>query len=250
MMEKSMEALMFFLLPFQAIITIYLFAALIPGFVLLRYIYRHDTIEKEDPALLGSLLLQGVFAALASIILEMIGEAVLDTSLSQDSPAYVLVLAFLVVAVVEEGTKFFFLYRRTWHLADFNYTFDGIVYAVFVSMGFALFENVKYVFSYGLSVALPRALLAVPGHMGFAVFMGIFYGRAKRAENLGKKKSKTLNLILGYTAAVFLHGFYDSCAMKGTTLATLLFIAFVAIMYIVVIHLVKKESEKDKPVFF
>ncbi|MFA7190324.1 MAG: PrsW family glutamic-type intramembrane protease, partial [Sphaerochaetaceae bacterium] len=184
-----------------------------------------------------------------SIVLEMVGESLLDLSLSQDSPYYVLVLAFLVVGVVEEGTKFFFLKRRTWKIPDFNYTFDAIVYAVFVSMGFALFENVKYVFGYGLSVALPRAFLAVPGHMGFAVFMGYFYGRAKVAESRGDAKGKTLNLILSYVIAVLLHGFYDATAMMSTSVATILYIVFVVVMYIVVIRLVRKESSDDRRIW-
>ncbi|MDD4007093.1 MAG: PrsW family glutamic-type intramembrane protease [Sphaerochaetaceae bacterium] len=230
-------------------VLIYMAAALLPGFFLLRYIYKKDTVEKEDPKLLGSLLLQGVWAALCSIVLEMVGESLLDLSLSQDSPYYVLVLAFLVVGVVEEGTKFFFLKRRTWKIPDFNYTFDAIVYAVFVSMGFALFENVKYVFGYGLSVALPRAFLAVPGHMGFAVFMGYFYGRAKVAESRGDAKGKTLNLILSYVIAVLLHGFYDATAMMSTSVATILYIVFVVVMYIVVIRLVRKESSDDRRIW-
>ncbi len=94
-------------------------------------------------------------------------------------PAYTILLAFLVVAVVEEGTKFVFLKLRTWRDPNFNFRFDGIVYAVFVSLGFAAFENINYVLGYGLTVALPRAVLAIPAHMGFAVFMGLFYGRGK-----------------------------------------------------------------------
>ena len=115
-----------------------------------------------------------------------------------------------MVAVVEEGTKLFFLKRRSWRDPNFNFMFDGIVYSVFVSLGFAAFENIKYVFTYGLSVAMPRALLAVPGHLGFAVFMGVFYGRAKLCESRGQYFASKVSMAMGYVAAVFLHGFYDS----------------------------------------
>ncbi|MDD4010674.1 MAG: PrsW family glutamic-type intramembrane protease [Sphaerochaetaceae bacterium] len=239
---------MFFILPARLITIIYLLAALVPGFFLLRYVYRKDLVDKESPVLLGKLLLQGVLAALASIILEMAGQVALNLSLSQSNPYYVMAMAFLVVAVVEEGTKFFFLKRKTWNLEDFDYTFDGIVYAVFVSMGFALFENVKYVFSFGLSVAFPRAFLAVPAHMGFAVFMGLFYGRAKMAEARGNKAAKTANLVAGYVSSVALHGFYDACVMKSTALSTTLFVVFVVLMYVVVIRIIKRESRQDRPI--
>ena len=131
----------------MAIISIYILAAVLPAVFLLRYIYKHDTVEKEPPGLLLSLLLMGVLAALASIVLEVIGQKILDANISQDDPYYNIILAFVVVAAVEEGTKFFFLKRRTWNNPNFNYRFDGIVYAVFVSLGFAAFENIKYVFN-------------------------------------------------------------------------------------------------------
>lgn len=242
---------MFFYMPiaFNKIIFIYILAAIIPAIFLMRYIYKHDTIEKEPPGLLWSLVFCGIAAALCSIGLEWLGNIILNIAVSQDSPYYVLILAFLVVAAVEEGCKLFFLKKRTWKDWNFSHLFDGIVYSAFVSLGFAAFENIKYVFSYGLSVALPRALLAIPGHLGFSVFMGIFYGRAKKCENRGHKIGKICNLLFGYLMAVFLHGFYDACAMIGTTKANTVFYIFVAVMYIIVYRLVKHESRKDKPVW-
>ena len=106
----------------------------------------------------------------------------------------------------------------------------------------------KYVFSYGLTVALPRAILAVPGHMGFAVFMGIFYGRAKRCYDWGNGFGCKCNLILGYLFPVFLHGVYDTCCMLGTNRSTLVFVGFVIAMYLIVFRLIRRESRNDGPV--
>ena len=149
-------------------------------------------------------------------------------------PVVAVVPIVVVVAAVEEGMKFWLLKRRTWNHPAFNYRFDGIVYAVFVSLGFAAYENILYVFHYGLSVALPRALLAVPGHMSFAVCMGIYYGRAKLCAGWGDDLNAQRNLWTGYLFSVFLHGVYDACAMIGTMLATVLFVAFVIAMYVIV----------------
>ncbi len=236
---------MFFVLPAAAIFSIYILAAVLPAIFLLRYVYKHDTVDKEPPGLLLSLILMGVIAALLSIVFEMIGEKILNDKVSQDDKYYKIILAFVVVAAVEEGTKFLLMKWRTWNNPNFNYRFDGIVYAVFTSLGFAAFENIKYVFNFGLSVALPRAVLAVPGHMGFAVFMGLFYGRAKMFSDLGRNGAKVFNLLMAYLSAVFLHGFYDACAMIGNTLSTIIFIVFVVVMYIVVIRLIKHESRAD-----
>ena len=64
----------------------------------------------------------------------------------------------------------------------------------------------------------------------------------------GEKAEERANLWLGYIAAVLLHGFYDSCAMINTVASSLIFIAFVIIMYIVVIKKVNKESQNDGPI--
>lgn len=240
---------MHFLLKLPGYVTaIYVLAAVVPAIVLLWYVYRRDRVEREPLGLLLSLLWKGVLAALCSIALETIGQLVLNALVPEGTLLHTLLLAFVVVAAVEEGTKFFFLKRRTWYEYNFNYRFDAIVYSVFVSLGFAAFENIQYVFSYGLSVALPRALLSLPGHMAFAVFMGVYYGRAKLRDNYGQTGAAKSDLMMGYFVAVLLHGFYDACAMIGTTRATILFILFVVVTYIRMFRIVKKESDRDRPI--
>ncbi len=227
---------------------IYILAAVLPAIILMHYIYQQDTIEKEPMSLLMSLLFFGVVAAILSGILERAGTTLFNVLLNPDTRLYTILFAFLVVAAIEEGTKFILLKWRTWGDPNFNYRFDAIVYAVFISLGFAAYENIQYVLHYGLSVALPRALLAVPGHLVFAVIMGLFYGRAKLAESRGQDFGTVLNLRLAYLAAVLLHGFYDACAMVGTSTAILLFVVFVLSMYLLVYRLIKRESASDEPV--
>ena len=228
---------------------IYIAAAVIPAAFLMKKIYNMDSYEKEPPQLLKACVIRGVFAALLAIVLEIIGQTAMGMAkITPESKLYVMILAFGVVAVAEEGAKMFFLYRLTWRDPNFNYRFDGIVYSAFVSLGFAAFENVKYVFSYGLTVALPRAVLAIPGHLAFAIVFGYFYGRARMAANRGQGARAKSNLLTGYLCAVFLHGFYDTCAMTGTTQSTIVFLVFVAIMYIFIIGLVRREARTDTQV--
>ena len=227
---------------------IYLAAALLPAVFLLSYAYRHDTIEKEPPLLLLSLLLGGCIAALCSGVLEQFGEAALRVWVSPHSSAYTVLLAFLVVALAEEGTKLLLLRLRSWNHPAFNYRFDGLLYSVFVSLGFAALENVMYVSHYGLSVALPRAVLSIPGHMSFAIFMGVYYGRAKHLANHGDMRSSRITLLFGYLIAVFLHGFYDTCAMLNTSLTTGIFIVFIIITFLSAFRTLKRESAADEPI--
>ena len=241
---------MFYLFPILELLPslVYLVAAILPAVVLLRYVYKNDTIEKEPAGLLVKLLIMGCLAALCSGVLEGIADYVLQIFIDPRDPVYVIALAFLVVAAVEEGTKLFFLKRASWNHPAFNYRFDGVVYAVFVSLGFAALENVQYVVNYGLSIALPRALLAIPGHLSFSIFMGVYYGRAKLLENLGDYDGSRRAMRTGYLTAVFLHGFYDSCAMIGTNLTSIIFLIFVIIMFSVAFRTLKRESATDEPI--
>lgn len=236
---------MLFTLPILPIIFVYVFAAILPAVILLRYVYLHDTIEKEPAGLLLLLLGLGVLSALCAGVVEGLLQPILNRLAEPGSFWHTVLLAFVVVAAVEETAKYVFLKKWTWDHPAFDYRYDGIVYSVFVSLGFAAYENIQYVLHYGMSVALPRALLAVPGHMAFAVFMGVFYGRAKRYERDGYEGAAMLSRGIGLVLAIFFHGFYDCCAMLGTGMATIVFLAFVAVMYVWVYRLLRRESATD-----
>lgn len=225
---------------------IYMAAALLPALILLIAVYRRDRVESEPVGLLIKLIVMGVIAALISIGLESAGETLLDLRLSPGTDVYNIITAFLVVALAEEGSKYFLMRLTTWKHPAFNYRFDGIVYAVFVSLGFAAFENVGYVFSYGLETAVMRALLSIPGHMSFAVFMGYFYGRAKYHHNRGHKLRRFIASVMALLSAVLFHGTYDACLMLGTDEATAFFLVFVALMFLIVFIMLRKESKTDR----
>lgn len=223
--------------------------AVIPAALLMRYIYKQDKIEKEPIPLLLWLILLGVIAGFLSMLLESVGQYILGlTRLDPDSPLYTILMAFFVVAAVEEGTKYFLMHKKVWKNPAFDFRFDAIVYAVFTSLGFAAMENIMYVMGFGLSVVLARALLSIPAHMSFSVVFGVFYGRAKRCANLGQKQASRMNILLGYVTAVFFHGFYDSCAMIGTTLSMILFALFMVVIYATIFFVVRSEARNDRPV--
>jgi hypothetical protein len=181
-------------------------AAVIPAIVLLRFVYKEDRLDKESPGLLLSLVIFGILSTFAAIVTEQIGEAILGILLPQSSTAYNVLLYFVVVALSEEGFKYLLLKKRTWYSGEFNCQFDGIVYAVFVALGFALWENISYVLMYGLGTAAVRAVTAVPGHACFGVFMGAFYGLAKRYDNFGDEYRSRRCRRFAVLVPVLLHG--------------------------------------------
>jgi RsiW-degrading membrane proteinase PrsW (M82 family) len=57
-----------------------------------------------------------------------------------------------------------------------------------------------------------------------------------------------INLWAGYLQAVILHGFYDTCAVMENETMTIIFFAFVVLMDIAVIRMIKKDSREDRPI--
>ncbi|MCK4749468.1 MAG: PrsW family intramembrane metalloprotease, partial [Bacteroidales bacterium] len=135
--------------------------------------------------------------------------------------------AFLVAGSTEEVFKFLALYLLIWRSPSFNEKFDGIVYAVFVSLGFAAVENVLYVLEGGYQTALVRAITAVPAHALFGVTMGYYFGIAHMYTELRSGYLRRALLI-----PILLHGIYDFILMVGIDWLLSLFIIYVIFLYI------------------
>jgi RsiW-degrading membrane proteinase PrsW (M82 family) len=113
------------------------------------------------------------------------------------------VKAFFVVGFTEELSKYLIVRYYAQTHKEFNEPFDGIVYAVMVSMGFAATENLFYVLEGGMATALLRAFTAIPAHATFGILMGYFMGKAKFSNN------KIILNLMGLLLAIIFHGTYD-----------------------------------------
>ncbi|OUR91096.1 protease PrsW [Flavobacteriales bacterium 34_180_T64] len=181
-----------------------LLIATAPVFLIILYIYFKDKYEKESKRLLFFCFLLG---AIVSIIITTILYLIFDTflPLTDDTSVFQqFIKAFFVVGLIEEFSKYiivrYFAQPKKW----FNEPFDGIMYAVMVSMGFAFTENIFYVLEGGYQTGIVRAFTAIPAHATFGVLMGYFMGKAKFSKN----KKIQLNL-QGLLLAVAFHGAYD-----------------------------------------
>lgn len=221
-------------------------AAVIPAIILLVKVYRADRLEKEPVALIVSLVGFGIMATLVALVCEQLGERILTSFFPEGSMGYNIIMYFGIVAFSEEGAKYLLLKRRTWYSPEFNCQFDGVVYGVSVSLGFALWENLGYTAMYGMSTALLRAVTAVPGHACFGVFMGVWYGLAKRLHGQGRGSASKLCRVLALLLPAFLHGCYDFIATMESMHYGWLFVGFVAILFLIAFLLVKRQSKHDR----
>ena len=235
----------YFLLP--TLVTydfILVIAAVVPAIFLMIKAYRSDRLEKESPLMLWSLVKAGIFSSLLALVAERVLGFFLNLTVPQNSVMYNVILYFVIVAFAEEGAKYFMLWRHSWKSPEFNCQYDGVVYAVFVSLGFALWENISYVMSYGFGTAIIRALTAIPGHACFGVFMGVFYGIAKKHDYVNTRATSTLFCVMSVVVPALLHGAYDYIASAETS--TWYFVGFVAVLFVISYILVSRMSKKDQ----
>lgn len=221
-------------------------AAVIPAIALMIRVYQADHLEKESPALLYTLVRAGILSSLLALVEERVFSYVLDQYVEPDTVKYNVILYFCIVAIAEESSKYIFLRKNSWNSREFDCQYDGVVYAVFVSLGFALWENISYVLNFGLTTAIARSVTAIPGHACFGVFMGTFYGIAKKYDYAGDSFKKTLFTILSMLFPMLIHGSYDYIATLEQEGAGWYFLIFIAVLFIISYILVGQTSKEDK----
>ncbi len=232
---------------------IMLFLAVLPVILILLSVYNKDK-SKEPLGLLIKLFLLGILSCfLVLVISEGMGMFLpfMNGSLDEKSFLDTILYAFIGVALVEEFSKWLMLYLKGYKSAEFDELYDIIVYAVFVSLGFAFFENILYIFGKeSLKVAILRALSAVPSHACDAIFMGYYLNIAKQCAYKNRKDLERKNILLSIIVPAILHGIYDFCLMSGNILFFLIFIFFVVQLYSLSLKTINELAENNKKIKF
>ncbi|MCL2235436.1 MAG: PrsW family glutamic-type intramembrane protease [Defluviitaleaceae bacterium] len=201
--------------------------AIAPVLICAVYMYIRDKYEHEPFRLLFLGLLAGAvitfpimrtsgFVAGFTPVLGQVGEAAFTS--------------FFVAGLVEEAFKFAALYFLVWRNRNLNEPVDGIVYAVFVSLGFAMVENVLYVFHPqmgGLQTAFMRALVSVPSHGFFGVIMGYYFALAKFE---GEKRGRYM--AMAFLVPWIVHGIYNTMLLSGQGWLLIAFVPFLAVFWL------------------
>lgn len=186
--------------------------ALGPVIALIIYFYHKDKYEKEPLKLLFLAFICGALVTIPVIFVELALMGFVKSF--SDVFIKIFLTSFLVAGFTEEFSKFLIFKSLIYNNKEFNEPYDGIIYTVMISLGFAAFENIGYVlmayFKTGvagiLATGLLRAIFSVPAHALFGAVMGYFFGLAKFAKN---KKIESKYIYKGLMFAIILHGFFD-----------------------------------------
>ena len=228
--------------------------ALAPGAALLWYIRRLDKYEPEPWNMIGLAFLAGCISVIPALIIENL----LDLKISGFWGT--LYGAFVVAAMTEELCKGALAWGFMWRKPHFNEVMDGIVYFGAAHMGFAITENLMYIFINSeqnivraIMTAFARTTTAVPLHVICGMIMGYHAGMARYARTPGEKWKNIAEAIL---LPILLHGIYDVAAFNQDTskitdikglfavgFGSALMYAAVVALWVVLLPRVKKAQE-------
>lgn len=203
-------------------------AAVAPVMLLLLIFYKVDRFNREPVKLLLLLYVMGMVSVIPILLMEFILDSMnifrlFDTDLMN------LYDALIVAGFTEELYKWIIVLIFAFKSKEFDEYLDGIIYCVFVSLGFATIENIIYVLEGSYYVAVLRAILSVPAHMLFGVTMGFYLSLSKFSV---KKSKRNRFMALSLMVPILLHGFYDYILMSRYEFFILLLLPFMLWMWV------------------
>ncbi|WP_270179079.1 glutamic-type intramembrane protease PrsW [Alkalihalobacillus sp. CinArs1] len=204
-------------------------AGIAPGIALLCFFYlKHHQYESEP---IRPVVRSFVFGAMLVFPVMVIQhgfkvEQFLQSPFSQ---------SYIMSGLLEEFLKWFIFYFTVYIHLEFSDFYDGIVYGVAISLGFASVENVFFLFAYGIQEAWWRALLPVSSHALFGVIMGSYLGRGK--FSLQNKVLKWI--ILSLLIPVLFHGTYNYLILQFNTNMIYIMIPFMLVLWSIGLRKIK-----------
>lgn len=226
----------------------YIAESLIAPLALLGLVWLADTREREPVGLVLAVFLLGAATAFAVVPLEGLLDDLFLSGLGPGTP-YILASNFIAVALIEELVKLVAM-APAFKSREFDHAFDGVVYCVAASLGFAAMENIGYAASLGSAYLVERALFPVASHAAFGIIAGWGVGAAKYRLARGQRGAAARDAALGMGAAILAHGAYDSLLDLGYGAGSAVLLAFVACLYAAGIAItIARSGKRDAEIY-
>lgn len=216
-------------------------ASIGPGLVWLWLFYRQDRYEPEPVRRVLKVFLAGLLLVIPAGLLEQIWrEQIVDSIRNADWFSF-LGLAFLVIALIEEGLKSFALIWMTANSHELNEAVDGAIYGITLGLGFASLENLLWANLYGYGVAILRAVVTTLAHASFTGWMGYYISKYKLESDrdvgqLGK----------GFLLAWASHGAYDFLLFLSNPITSLLAFLLIAALLVRLYQVMQIQVEHSR----
>ncbi len=192
-------------------------ASIGPGLLWLWYFYRQDRFEPEPLGMILKVFLMGLLLVIPAGLMEQLWRAQMVEAIRTANWLNFLVIAFLVVALIEEGLKSGFLIWLVSRSRELDEPADGIIYGITLGLGFASLENFLWASVFGYRVAAMRAVVTTLAHATFTGWMGSYIAKYKLSAI-----SDTSLLWKGFGLAWIIHGSYDFLLFLRTPIASII----------------------------
>ena len=202
--------------------------AIAPVIAIILWIYLKDKYDKEPICILIKFFIFGILVSMLAIY----GEEILIKVNIFSGKFYIFYMAFIVAGLVEEGLKALVLIPDLLKEKNFNERLDGIIYSVFLSLGFATIENIIYILLEdpisAFKVGIIRSIISVPAHMMFGIIMGYYISKYKfTSSKIKKRKYLALSIIL----PILLHGVFDFILMIPYRWSIIVFVVYIVYLW-------------------
>lgn len=159
--------------------------AVLPSVLLLLFVVRRNKNSRDPMSLLVWLAVLGAVSTIPAVVVELVGGVLLYyMGLESGTAVYELVNCFFIVAMIEELGKFLGMLILTWKNKNFDHSYDGVIYGVCSSLGFATLENILYVFQGGIGLGILRAVTAIPLHCSCGKERSYHSGKSYMGESV------------------------------------------------------------------
>lgn len=207
----------------------YVALAVLPGLILLTWIYTRNKLFSGSKQAVYRLFLLGAAIVLPAGLIEQLmlnSQYRIPSGFNQ-----ILFTAFFVAGMIEEFLKASIVDKMALQKGLIHKSVDGVVYASSVAIGFATIENILYVTSNGFATAILRSVTAVPAHFMFGIIMGYYFG--KSLKHPGRKA-------LAYIIPAICHGFYDTFALSQNFMTDILLVIYLAVLVELCLRIIDK----------
>ena len=196
---------------------------IVPGLLWGWFFYHFHRYKKVNIPLLIILFLGGMGSGFLALVLNHLIEkytifwpgstgyyiTILDEKFSLVSSVF-----WFLVGMNEEFAKLIVLLGFVFSSRHLGEKFDGILFAVVVSLGFAVMENFYYLDHYGITVVIMRTVITIPAHVFMSIPMGYFVAKSRLVLESSNEFefrffSSLMLLFGGWLFSSFLHGLYD-----------------------------------------
>ncbi len=187
---------------------IYVSAIIAPALVWIIYFYYKDRFQPEPWRNLGLTYLLGLIAAFGCLhffkLLPYLNIPEDPSALMESRGWPFLIYSICVTGLIEETFKFLPFLLVILKLKDFDEKIDGIIYASVIALGFASYENARYLLYMGGFELFGRAIASPLTHTIFSSIWGYTVGMAR----MQRKPIITASLT-GLALAAFFHGLFN-----------------------------------------